>query len=229
MRLETNTNSTLEKLDATTLNLENIVTAKTEESQHPLATISNTPSQISNYSFFSKNSSLMDDIANVNIKRGMENEKSFQETSLKKGSKGYPFLNDDSLLSDKILPSSSGDENSANIEKSSHEFQNTSDQEHELLDRLKSSTALTTSKTATSILKTTLTENETFYPTPTESSSSHNAVDVTSITSTKSLEESLDRTESYETNFNYENTLEKPFVRHKNKNAEKGKHTVAPK
>ena len=225
MTLETNANSALEILGATTLSLENIVTARTEQSQHPLATISNTPSQISNYNLISRNSSLTDNIANGNIKRGMANEKSSMETSLKKSSKGYPFLNDDSLLSKTTLPSSSGDEYSTNLVKSSHKFQNTSHQEHELLDRLKLSTTLTTSKTATSILKTTLPENETFDPTPTESSSPHNEMDVTSFTITKSSEENLDRTESYETNFNYENTLKKPFTRHKDKNAEKGKYT----
>ena len=229
MTLETNANSALEILGATTLSLENIVTARTEQSQHPLATISNTPSQISNYSLISRNSSLTDNIANGNIKRGMANEKSSMETSLKKSSKGYPFLNDDSLLSNSTLPSSSGDEYSTNLVKSSHELQNTSDQEHELLDILKSSTTLTTSKTAASVLKTTLPENETFHPTPIESSSLDNEMDVSSFTITKSTENSLDRTESYETNVNYENTLEKPFVRHKNKNGKKGKYTGTPR
>ena len=229
MTLETNINSTLEILEATTRSLENRITATTEERQRPSAAISNTPSEINNYSLISRNSSLMENIANGNIKRGMADEKSLRETSLKIGSKGYPFLNDDSLLSKTTLPSSSGDEYSTNLVKSSHKFQNTSHQEHELLDRLKLSTTLTTSKTATSILKTTLPENETFDPTPTESSSPHNEMDVTSFTITKSSEENLDRTESYETNFNYENTLKKPFTRHKDKNAEKGKYTGTPK
>ena len=228
MTLETNTNSTSEILDATTLSLENIVTARTAESRHPLATISSTPSQISNYGPISRNSSFMDNIANGNIKRGMANDKSRNVTSLKKGSKDYPFLNDDSLLGNQTLPSSSGDENSTNRVKSSHKLQNTSDQEHELIERLTPSTALTTLETAPFISKRTLPESVTSHITLTEGNSLYDGVDVTSITSTKSSEESLDRTESYDTNYNHENTLEKPFVRHNDKNAEKGKYTGTP-
>ena len=159
----------------------------------------------------------------------MANEKSPHETSLQKGSKGYPFLKDDSLLGNQTLPSSSGYENSTNRVKSSHKLQNTSEQEHELSNRLKPSTALTTFETAPIISKTTLPASVTSHLTPTEGSSLYDEMDVTSITFMKSTDVSLDGTESYETNFMYENTLEKPFVRHKDKNAEKGKYTGTPK
>ena len=88
---------------------------------------------------------------------------------------------------------------------------------------------MTTLETAPFIFKTAIPESVTSHLTPTEGSSLYDGVDVTSITSMKNSEESLGRTESYETNFNYENTLEKPFVRHKDKNAVKGKFTGTPK